>query len=121
MSQRKLHKPTPRETAPSRVVNAMESQKVPGAFARVRFPVLVCILPDFSPRGHIRDVAPDRGRGLVLGERLVHICSVWHGWRWCQRRELNPRPKAYESSALPLSYSGTTGQKLSDFVLAGKC
>ena len=25
---------------------------------------------------------------------------------WCQRRELNPRPKAYESSALPLSYSG---------------
>lgn len=28
-------------------------------------------------------------------------------WKWwCQRRELNPRPKAYESSALPLSYSG---------------
>ena len=26
---------------------------------------------------------------------------------WCQRRDLNPRPKAYESSALPLSYSGT--------------
>jgi hypothetical protein len=26
--------------------------------------------------------------------------------RWCQRRESNPRPKAYESSALPLSYSG---------------
>ncbi len=25
---------------------------------------------------------------------------------WCQRRDLNPRPKAYESSALPLSYSG---------------
>src|SRR4051794_24228824 len=27
--------------------------------------------------------------------------------KWCQRRDLNPRPKAYESSALPLSYSGT--------------
>ena len=26
--------------------------------------------------------------------------------RWCQRQGLNPRPKAYESSALPLSYSG---------------
>ena len=30
--------------------------------------------------------------------------------QWCQRRELNPRPKAYESSALPLSYSGSVGQ-----------
>lgn len=30
------------------------------------------------------------------------------GRSWCQRRELNPRPKAYESSALPLSYSGDT-------------
>ncbi len=29
------------------------------------------------------------------------------GKSWCQRRELNPRPKAYESSALPLSYSGS--------------
>jgi hypothetical protein len=27
--------------------------------------------------------------------------------KWCQRRDLNPRPKAYESSALPLSYSGS--------------
>ena len=24
---------------------------------------------------------------------------------WWQRRDLNPRPKAYESSALPLSYA----------------
>src|SRR5437867_7439098 len=30
---------------------------------------------------------------------------------WCQRRESNPRPKAYESSALPLSYSGCRGGK----------
>lgn len=28
---------------------------------------------------------------------------------WCQRQELNLRPKAYESSALPLSYSGNRG------------
>ena len=26
--------------------------------------------------------------------------------KWCQRPGLNRRPKAYESSALPLSYSG---------------
>jgi hypothetical protein len=32
---------------------------------------------------------------------------------WCQRRDLNPRPKAYESSALPLSYSGTTNLRYS--------
>ena len=28
--------------------------------------------------------------------------------KWCQRAELNRRPKAYESSDLPLSYSGTS-------------
>ena len=26
--------------------------------------------------------------------------------KWCQWEELNLRPKAYESSALPLSYTG---------------
>ena len=35
------------------------------------------------------------------------VCTRLGKLRWCQRRELNPRPKAYESSALPLSYSGT--------------
>ena len=25
---------------------------------------------------------------------------------WCRRRDLNPRPRAYESLALPLSYAG---------------
>ena len=29
---------------------------------------------------------------------------------WCQRPGLNRRPKAYESSALPLSYSGDRGR-----------
>lgn|GEM_PF-2516866 len=32
------------------------------------------------------------------------------GNRWCQGRELNPRPRAYESPALPLSYPGNSGQ-----------
>src|SRR6185437_7676446 len=26
--------------------------------------------------------------------------------RWCRRRDLNPRPPAYEADALPLSYAG---------------
>lgn len=30
--------------------------------------------------------------------------------KWCQRPGLNRRPKAYESSALPLSYSGKIDQ-----------
>ena len=25
---------------------------------------------------------------------------------WCRRRDLNPRPPAYEADALPLSYAG---------------
>ena len=25
---------------------------------------------------------------------------------WCRRRDLNPRPPAYEADALPLSYTG---------------
>jgi hypothetical protein len=26
--------------------------------------------------------------------------------KWCRRRDLNPRPPAYEADALPLSYAG---------------
>jgi hypothetical protein len=37
----------------------------------------------------------------------------WVEVSWCQRRDLNPRPKAYESSALPLSYSGSQAQIIS--------
>ena len=34
------------------------------------------------------------------------LASHRFGEGWCQERESNPRPKAYESSALPLSYPG---------------
>src|SRR3954469_5376083 len=37
---------------------------------------------------------------------VVHPGKPVFGRKWCQRQELNLRPKAYESSALPLSYSG---------------
>ena len=42
-----------------------------------------------------------------FGTQDVNACGHLN---WCQRRELNPRPKAYESSALPLSYSGNRRQ-----------
>ena len=41
-------------------------------------------------------------RGCSTGELR---CSVFSG-NWCQGPDLNRRPKAYESSALPLSYPG---------------
>ncbi len=47
--------------------------------------------------------------GIPKGETRI-LSSVYRCFtkilKWCQRRDLNPRPKAYESSALPLSYSG---------------
>src|SRR6185312_254937 len=35
-------------------------------------------------------------------------CQPEHQRRenWCRRRDLNPRPPAYEADALPLSYAG---------------
>ena len=35
--------------------------------------------------------------------------GIFPGWaqKWCQRQDLNLRPRAYESPALPLSYSGS--------------
>jgi hypothetical protein len=36
----------------------------------------------------------------------LHVDSLLFR-KWCQRADLNRRPKAYESSALPLSYTGT--------------
>ena len=42
----------------------------------------------------------------LLGGRELLARDAGDAFGWCQRRDLNPRPKAYESSALPLSYSG---------------
>ncbi len=44
----------------------------------------------------------------VFGER-VYFCFkplIYMSLKWCQRGDLNSRPMAYESTALPLSYSG---------------
>jgi hypothetical protein len=56
------------------------------------------------------------GRGALINKVYGHSPQHKMQYRntrnhekWCQRRELNPRPKAYESSALPLSYAGKTG------------
>src|SRR6478609_5522221 len=40
---------------------------------------------------------------------------------WCQRQELNLRPKAYESSALPLSYSGNRAKIIFRMTPRVKC
>jgi hypothetical protein len=55
---------------------------------------------DFCGFGRMADI------GIVHGTSNQEEITVQKR-KWCQRRDLNPRPKAYESSALPLSYSGT--------------
>ena len=43
--------------------------------------------------------------------------------KWWRRRDLNPRPKDYDSSALPLSYAAMGKGNLERFyaVLGGRC
>jgi hypothetical protein len=59
-------------------------------------------------------------RGVTCRPPSLHFGAAVFAFRfapsedWCQRRELNPRPKAYESSALPLSYSGIQVQSILD-------
>ena len=56
-----------------------------------------------------------RERGLLLSPMLSQdgspngpLPGVLRCWKiWCRRRDLNPRPPAYEADALPLSYAGT--------------
>src|SRR6185437_3752477 len=43
------------------------------------------------------------GRSLTFRSEIVTPQS---GSKWCRRRDLNPRPPAYEADALPLSYAG---------------
>jgi hypothetical protein len=42
-------------------------------------------------------------RTFELGNTVITICAQ----KWCRRRESNPRPRDYETLALPLSYAGT--------------
>ena len=49
-------------------------------------------------------------------------CSIPSTMRWCRRRDLNPRPPAYEADALPLSYAGErmipkSGNRFSDKIM----
>src|SRR5580700_3934752 len=40
-------------------------------------------------------------------ERHENLQQQRYGHTWCRRRESNPRPRDYETLALPLSYAGT--------------
>ena len=54
------------------------------------------------------DCSGARGNRIFPAEnshRLEMNLAFLRG-RWCQRQDLNLRPRAYESPALPLSYSG---------------
>ena len=62
--------------------------------------------PFFSANARIRQ---GFGGRFCFGSRKRWPASRSLGEGWCQERESNPRPKAYESSALPLSYPGDCG------------
>ena len=66
-----------------------------------------------------RDISPHQAS---FASTLVSFfpISTYERFRWCQRPGLNRRPKAYESSALPLSYSGQPGKGRSFFSPASK-
>ena len=46
------------------------------------------------------------GGGLRKAHRIL---SKYLKNEWCRRGESNPRPRDYETLALPLSYAGLTG------------
>jgi hypothetical protein len=48
----------------------------------------------------VKQIVKQNSEGRSLGAENTHK----NNW---QRRDSNPRPKAYESSALPLSYAAT--------------
>jgi hypothetical protein len=55
-----------------------------------------------------------RGRSPAGALRCLRSAGVWKaiseqrlGNYWCRRGESNPRPRDYETLALPLSYAGT--------------
>lgn len=65
-----------------------------------------CTLPNIALLGTISRNCPGLGKQAGVVRYTFILCVFAEVLKWCQRRDLNPRPKAYESSALPLSYSG---------------
>ena len=58
------------------------------------------------------EIAWDKGRFCTGGHILKRIIRAYIGRVdirkiWCRRGESNPRPRDYETLALPLSYAGT--------------
>ncbi len=51
-----------------------------------------------NSRAKVKQIVKQNSVGRSAGTRI----TLKNNW---QRRDLNPRPKAYESSALPLSYA----------------
>ena len=63
-----------------------------------------------EPGGCVRRRPPSPGlrRAAFVRKLAVKPAPERNNWRrgWCRRRDLNPRPPAYEADALPLSYAG---------------
>ena len=61
---------------------------------------------DVRGRGRL----PNRNEGYTAGTRKTRACNSFQikTQRWCRRGESNPRPRDYETLALPLSYAGRT-------------
>jgi lysophospholipase L1-like esterase len=66
-------------------------------------------LPAVAKIGLIRCLCPALTRigwSTLKTDKTLYLMGYYLDLKWCQREELNLRPKAYESSALPLSYAG---------------
>ena len=56
--------------------------------------------------GAISPVFALRAMTGSLRTRVARQPKLRRSEGWCRRRDLNPRPPAYEADALPLSYAG---------------
>ena len=77
-------------------------------------------IPEGTIRSWVREYKPltPYARMRTLGSKLfgademirsflLRHKQVYRGEKWCRRGESNPRPRDYETLALPLSYAGT--------------